>query len=297
MKTLETIKVSLRKIGKGLLAIFVIKLIFFGGFFIVQSCQTESVNSEFNNIAKENFLASLQKTEENLNSVQTKINLKTTLKTNTTKTTSSEVGETTVVCLIDPPKDEEITGFGKLLQVAIDWDLVIDEVDNGDPSIDCYVVLVQDVQQALNPGVENAKNYFRNQFGFTDDDIVEMLDGEDENLLIPYVIQILALQENEGYVASFENELFSLFGQTAFAINQNSSVGNAIWDCTMEAIGVSALLETFSAIQAGNKYLLKKAGVKALKKLAKRFLGPIGIAIAVVDFAFCMNRYYNETSD
>jgi hypothetical protein len=46
MKILNTINGSIRKFGKGMLAIFAIKLLFFGGAVVLQSCETESIGSQ-----------------------------------------------------------------------------------------------------------------------------------------------------------------------------------------------------------------------------------------------------------
>lgn len=43
MKTLNPIEKSIKRFGKGMLAVFVIKLLLFGGAFIIQSCQTDSI--------------------------------------------------------------------------------------------------------------------------------------------------------------------------------------------------------------------------------------------------------------
>lgn len=43
MKFLDTINGSIKNFGKGMLAIFAIKLLLFGGVFVSQSCQTDSI--------------------------------------------------------------------------------------------------------------------------------------------------------------------------------------------------------------------------------------------------------------
>ena len=48
MKFLDTINGSIKKFGKGMLAIFAIKLLLFGGAFVVQSCQTDSIEDSTN---------------------------------------------------------------------------------------------------------------------------------------------------------------------------------------------------------------------------------------------------------
>ncbi len=67
--------------------------------------------------------------------------------------------------------------------------------------------------------------------------------------------------------------------------------GADIWQCAMQAIGVGALIDAFNIVESGNKAILKKLAKKTFLKIAGKFLGPIGVAIALADFGICL---YNQ---
>lgn len=66
----------------------------------------------------------------------------------------------------------------------------------------------------------------------------------------------------------------------------NGVQSNSVLDCVMDALGVPAGLITGTA-----KNLGKKAVIKAVKKLATRFLGWVGAAIGVYEFGDCMGYW------
>jgi hypothetical protein len=72
MKILNQFNDITKKVAKGMIAIFAIKLILIGGLFIFQSCQLEATSSDDNLVSKNNFLKSLGETENNLNLISLK---------------------------------------------------------------------------------------------------------------------------------------------------------------------------------------------------------------------------------
>jgi hypothetical protein len=66
--------------------------------------------------------------------------------------------------------------------------------------------------------------------------------------------------------------------------NGQRGPGDSIVDCAMEALGVPASL----IVGAAEGSLTREALLKAARKLAKRTLGWIGVAIAVYEFGDCM---------
>jgi len=271
---------TLKKIARGTLALFIIKLVLIGGFFVIQSCQKDDNINIINDQAKTEFLASLQESIFNLNSVKVKNTEKDTIE-NITESRSTKQ-ETAIVCLIDPPKDEEIDGFGKVLQVAIDWDLVITEVDNGNPSIDCYEVLVQDIQQALNPSVTAARQFLLSR-GYTNTDLNEILNGEDSSILIPLVQTVIAVEEDSIDFTFNDNLNFLIGVQIANAQTDWVKVGK----CAKQALGLD-ILEGFKDWKKLGKKARKKILKKAVYTAAAKFgSGAIGIALVVAEFAIC----------
>lgn len=64
---------GIKRIGKGLFAIFMIKLTFLVGVVIFQSCQTENnFETENNEGLKDNFLAALQESKQRIEEVKSK---------------------------------------------------------------------------------------------------------------------------------------------------------------------------------------------------------------------------------
>jgi len=274
---------TLKKIVRGTLAIFMIKLVLFGGLFIIQSCQKDDNSNIINDQAKTEFLTSLQISRTNLNIVQTE----NTKENNTTfKTNSTTDGETQVICLVDPPKDEEINGFGKIIQVVIDWDLVVTEIDNGEPSIDCYEVLVNDITEALNPSVASAKNYLLS-YGYSNNEITEILDGEDETFLPALVYGMIAVDSESNGITYNNNELELLNNLLGIQSTYAQVSGGDIVGCAVAALGLD-ILEDIRTAKAKGKKIGKKFLKKAVKKVATKLLGPIGVAITIGQFAYCL---------
>tara|TARA_B110000114_G_scaffold180549_1_gene216557 strand:+ start:155 stop:832 length:678 start_codon:yes stop_codon:yes gene_type:complete len=55
MKIIETLNSGMKKIAKGMFALFTINLLIFGGIILIQSCQTDDENFEINNVELDNF--------------------------------------------------------------------------------------------------------------------------------------------------------------------------------------------------------------------------------------------------
>ena len=111
-------------------------------------------------------------------------------------------------------------------------------------------------------------------------DIDEMIvegNGTEEDL-IPLVMAMIQLEASENTMTTRVN-FESLFFQSA-----NAQTWTQVGQCAVAAIGVDVL---WSLGSDGGKWT-KKAIKKAFKAVAKRFLGPIGVAIAVVSFSFCV---------
>lgn len=120
--------------------------------------------------------------------------------------------------------------------------------------------------------------------GFSEQEIQSMLKSEnaDETALIPLV---LAATESESrYMASASHSAFIGWPMKCYAAEVNL---DAALNCAINAIG-------FDIIRALDDLKIKKVSKKVLKMafktVAKRFLGPVGVAIAVVDFGICMSK-------
>ena len=107
----------------------------------------------------------------------------------------------------------------------------------------------------------------------------EIFGSKDDPRLVIFGLALLSAgnEDNSQTAANFSN----LFIQSTYA---QSGVGN----CVLEALGVNAAVD---ALKGGIKKLGKKGAFKLLKKIAGRTLGPIGVLLAVVDFADCMGAF------
>nr|WP_321232588.1 hypothetical protein [uncultured Psychroserpens sp.] len=298
---------TLKKIIKGTLAIFVIKLVIVGGLFVFQSCQSENVNNENTEEAKTGFLSSLKLSNLNLN----------TLPITNSKNTKNEgfmardmQGTTETVCLqlFDGSEEtitdeilENINTIGQLIDTKTNYNLMTqfdndDNINNSDSSEnnedtadydieDCIALIeipLQPVVDALEPLVLDAKDYFYSQ-GFNDNDLNEILEGNDETYLVSLAVATMA-GENQDYVFNKNNNVNFLLGIES-ANATTSMLMNPIAACALQAIGADVIVNL--AIY-GTKALKKHALKKAIRKIAAKFLGPIGVAIAVVEFGICM---------
>ncbi|APY10086.1 hypothetical protein BWZ22_02025 [Seonamhaeicola sp. S2-3] len=73
--------------------------------------------------------------------------------------------------------------------------------------------------------------------------------------------------------------------------SQNVYAQSMIGSCVLEALGVNAVIKGF---KGGLKKLGKKGALKLFGKVASRYLGWVGAAIAIVDFADCMGAFNSE---
>jgi len=138
------------------------------------------------------------------------------------------------------------------------------------------------VSNSLQPLINEAKVYL-NARGLSNAEIENMIIEENtqEYDLVPFATALAnyEISGNSGITSNFENILIS----SAYAAEDPS-----ILHCIGVALGVDALW----ALGGSNASAWTAAGMKtAFKSVAKRFLGPIGVAIAVVSFGLCMGGY------
>ncbi len=147
---------------------------------------------------------------------------------------------------------------------------------NSDYFID---VPVENVISSLNPLVEEAKQYLYAK-GFTNQDVQNMLvqEGGTELDLIPFVMSLTQVEANQS--VSFNYSSFFVNSASARKIEANDYVA-----CAAIAIGADILwaLSTSSASTWSIPLMTRAFGA-----VAKRVLGPIGVAIAVVSFGTCL---------
>ena len=136
---------------------------------------------------------------------------------------------------------------------------------------------VQQVVNNLSPLVIEAKQYLQSK-GFTNSDIDQMIaeEGGITEDLIPLVM-VMATEEKKALLAYNSN--FSIFN-SAYAKPMNPYV-----KCAIVAIGADILFALGGSTASSWTLAAMK---KAFGAVAKRMLGPIGVAFAVVSFGVCM---------
>ncbi|AXG68194.1 hypothetical protein KORDIASMS9_00384 [Kordia sp. SMS9] len=312
---------GIKRIGKGLFAIFVMKVVLVCGVLVFQACQTDSnsdLNYETSEEIKNNFLDALKITSNNLSSVPispipSKLpteNGAIVKRDGDTTNTGSNV-ETQTFCLMhyDASSTSQavddivnsINSVGDLMNartqhgVTTQFDLTYNPSDttdtgnNQDPNSfdpnDCLSIFelpVQPVIDAMIPAIVEAKNYFYSK-GFSDNEITEILDGEEEYNLVPLVTALIAQEDITNSNVSID--YMHLFGFSVYA-QDSESVSGRMYDCLMRSLGVTALQE---AMQQGLKSTAgKRALKKAIRKIAAKTLSWIGAAWAVFEFVSCM---------
>lgn len=179
---------------------------------------------------------------------------------------------------------ENINTVNELIASRVSYEIV-EEC----PNTDCLTVITDNdaEQQAL---LQSAKQYLYDK-GFNDTDLIEILDGEDEIILIALVAEMQAVYEIE--LRAINNGIHSGTPYLSFIDELNGMIDTndsskklPQWAiCAVEAIGLDIAYSFFSE---GAEKFAKHSLKKAVKKIATKFLGPVGVGIAIAEFSWCM---------
>ena len=276
---MKNLRLGFKKYLKGMFGIFMIKLCVVGLIVINQACETEEPLIQIE--ARDSFLESLQLSAEKVKIVQL----------NKTKPQSGgdfarsleENTLTSTVCVIDANPDligdyEDINTVGEVMELGGELDFTDDDTSGSSTTSTkyCFDIPVEPTEEALQPAIIEAKNYLKTK-GLNDQDIASMIieEGGKEEDLIPLVIAMTSSENSNNIAYNFSG----LFFNSANA----QSLGD-IGQCALAAIGADII---WSLGSDGGKWT-KKAIRKAFGAVAKRLLGPIGVAIAVVSFGLCV---------
>jgi hypothetical protein len=282
--------ITLGRIKKGFVLLFLLNLLLFSITFIIQSCQSNDLFSDNKIIEAENSFKSTA-----FNSLYKLNNITLQNKTNNEFNTASRInGEVALIEVYlsndtsSTPSISENLNLNELVNID-NIDLKVkyldgsesDNIANEQTLVNTYQISVSQAQQALEPTLIQAKNYLYAK-GLTDSDIQFLLAADEEgpamqeSALIPIVMQLIAVEQNQN-VASNVNYL-SFFGSSAHA----SQIG----ECAGDALGFSAIagLAAGSLETSAGKAILKKA----IRKIASRALGWVGAAIFTYEFGDCM---------
>jgi hypothetical protein len=97
------------------------------------------------------------------------------------------------------------------------------------------------------------------------------------------------MMASEGYtVEGFDDSDFAPIAYTFFGNAAYARTEPDAYDCLLRAAGVTMIVDL---INGGIKKLGKKGVLKVLKKVASKYLGWVGAAVAVYEFADCMGVF------
>jgi hypothetical protein len=150
---------------------------------------------------------------------------------------------------------------------------------NENPNFDYSTYFINSIHY---PAIELIRSY-----GITDQEIINELGSLDSAKIVLTAQSILVAESliDKGQTLIFfepEDLSYATLGligiQTAFA--------ETIGGCLLEAVGIAGLAEI---VEHGIAGLGSKGVLKLLRKVAGKYLGPIGAALAAYDFAECMD--------
>lgn len=269
---LSELRSSALKLAKG---VFVVHLLLFLSIVIIQSCKKNST-VEKDNVAN-TFLSALKKNNPAISSISAQPIGSGFETTNSGESTYSS-GKTVFLNFeelpVNPNYTYDINGMAYLVN---NYHAVV----SYEPSDNSYTFTIPetDVSNSLQPLIAESKAYL-NARGFTNEDIALMIqeEGAQEEDLVPFTAALAQYESNGG---TARINYLQLFGTSAYA--------QSVVDCAMIALGIDALW----ALGGSNASSWSKPAMKkAFKAVAKRALGPIGVAIAVVSFGLCMGGWH-----
>lgn len=288
---LQSKRKNLIKISRGIVMLIALKITFFGVAGLIQSCK-KTDNNYNNGEAKIRFYDAINKNKSLIGSVTaSQLNNPSLTINNSSEAFSDITSENEYLedVYVQPPGGG---GFGELpgslsiqqmSDLVLNYNAVIQYTPS--PTNHGFNVPINEVVSSLNPLLTEARAYL-NTKGFTNEELNQMVidSGAVEADLIPFA---MVLASNEPSPTSKRNNYFSqFFGQSAYA-------GDVTWHdylrCGLVAIG----LQFAAAAGPSMTGSWSKAAMKqAFGAIAKRFLGPVGVAIAVVSFGVCIAEAY-----
>lgn len=150
---------------------------------------------------------------------------------------------------------------------------------------DSTKVSVSEAREALQPMIDNSRNYLVT-CGMSQLEITQaiMESGEDETLIIP-VATALASQDAASPTIPNPNPMAMLKFDPLSGHAYAASTWTRALECAMQSLGLD-LINALSGVPIHKitKPILKRA----IKVVAARAFGPVGVLIVMVEFGYCM---------
>ncbi len=261
----------------------------------IVGCMNENPNDSKSTIAAETFMSAL---------CQNYYELETTPLTPTVSTRggSSELKEDCAVIKVQfsegtPPEDKELASLAKTVQDVSSLyritaaELTVDADDffgNETGNTETIVLSEEKARTLLVPYVKASVDYLMAQ-GLTEnqiDSIKNVTNATDEDLVIASMLLLnQELKNRESSIAkSNKMNKIHIFATPCHAVNFSG-----VMDCGLQAIGMDIF---YGLSQSVAKTWSVKVIIKAFGTVAKKAIGPIGAAIAVGEFSYCMYKKY-----
>lgn len=288
MKGLNQILSPLKKYAKGMLAILAVKIIAVSFVFTLDSCKKQDIRSTYNKDANSKFRAAIENNKAAIGAtLLTNLSGGNNVTQNaftSTPTSNTSTEELPIYVEFPSPVSnaaltefQNISSIQSLSNLLQSTNAVVQYEPTTNNSNYSLTVDTNAVTTSLNPLVQDSKEFLYAK-GMTEQDIQQML--IDENAVETDLIALaMVITENEATYPIARN-YSSFFVNSAQALTW-SEVGH----CAAHALGVDIIISLGSS---GATAWTMGAIKTAFKKVVSRMMGPIGIAIAVVDFGFCL---------
>lgn len=164
-------------------------------------------------------------------------------------------------------------------------------MEKGSETIDSIAVTDEDAVWALEPLVTRSRDYLMKK-GFTQAEINKMIkdEGATEQDLVTLVLTVATDEADQttAYVRTM-SPYWSILATPCYAGPSNLSM-SVVKRCLMHAV-LGGIEETLlhGWIESRAVKVWTKAAIKSLlKTVAKKSLGPVGVALAVAEFSYCV---------
>jgi hypothetical protein len=295
MKILNQILHPVKKFSKGMLALLTLNLLVVLCIFIFDSCKKAAYESSESNKSNDKFLAALETNKKKIGNIA----FSRTKRTNTTaRAVAPDPDEITVYVQFpnEATQENEVlfqntNSLQDLADLIHETNAVV-HFDTTITNINYPINLpIETIENSLNPLIQEAKQYLYSK-GFTEQAIQQMIEEENasEVDLVPLVISLVEIENSQSFVKSYYNYLPITSAHAKEVVKDWAPVG----ECALKAVGADVL---YALYQSTAKVWTMAAIKTAFKTVASKVIGPVGVAIAVIEFGWCIWNNRDEIFD